>query len=57
MLVLFLRIYGFEVRDPCRFLLDPAFAMLFNDFRKKVEEKSREFDMLVQTGKKIGCNL
>lgn len=52
-----MRIRGFEVRDPCEFMLDAPFAPLFNDFKKKADEEPREFDMLAQMGKKICSNL
>ena len=44
-LIIFLRVRGFEVRVPWEFALDPPFAPLFKDFRKEVDHEPREFDM------------
>jgi len=57
MLVFYMRICGFKVRDSCEFVLDLPSVSLFNDFRKEANEKTREFSMLAQMGKKMGCNL
>lgn len=57
MLVLSMGICGFEVRDPCKIVLEPFSAPLFNDFIKEADEKSPDLDMLAPMEKKIGCNL
>lgn len=51
MLVFSLRIHGFQVRDPCKFVLDPPFAPLINDFREEFDEKPHEFDKVAQMWK------
>lgn len=56
MLVLSLWIHGSEVRDPCKFMLDPPFAPLFNDFRMETDKNPCKFGMLAHPRKKIGCN-
>jgi hypothetical protein len=56
-LVIFMRIHGFEVGDSCKLVLVLPSTPLFDDFWKETDEKPREFDMLAQMGKKIGCNL
>ena len=52
-LVILMRIRGFGVRDPSKFVLDPSFAPLFNDLKKEVDEKSCEFDMLAQRKRRL----
>lgn len=48
-----MQLRGSDAWDPCEFVLDPSFAPLFNDFRKEADEKPREFDMLVQSRRRL----
>jgi len=52
-LVIFMRIRGSDAWDPCEFVLDPSFAPLLNDFKKEVDETPCEFDMLVQSRRRL----
>jgi hypothetical protein len=44
-LVFPMQIRGFEVRDPCEFVLDPPSMLLVNDFKKELDEEPLEFDI------------
>jgi len=48
-----MRIHGFEVRDPCEFVLDLRSELLFNDFIKEAYKEPREFYIFAEMGKKI----
>jgi len=44
---------GFNVRDPCEFIIDPHLPTLLNNLRKE-DNEPRTFDIVDLTGKKMG---